>query len=256
MAIHPTAVVSPGALLEGGVEVGPYCVIGPGVKLGAGCRLMNHVSLEGPATFGEGNLFHPFCSIGGKTQDLKYTGEPTFLEVGDRNTFREFVTVNRGTAPGEKTVIGSDNLFLAYVHIAHNCVVGNHCIFSNNGTLAGHVVVGDHVVIGGLSAVHQFCRLGIHSMVGGCTKIVQDVPPYTMADGNPAKVRSLNLLGLQRRGFSEQQIRQLRTAFKTLYSPKLNTTQAVEALSQLRGESDEVVLLIDFVLASQRGIIR
>jgi UDP-N-acetylglucosamine acyltransferase len=256
MAIHPTAVISPGAVLAEGVEIGPYCVVGEGVRLGAGCRLMHHVSLEGPAVIGLDNVFHPFCSIGGKTQDLKYAGEPTFLEIGDRNTFREFVTVNRGTGVGEKTVVGSDNTFLAYVHIAHNCVVGSHCIFSNNGTLAGHVVVDDHVIIGGLSAVHQFCRLGVHSMVGGCTKIVQDVPPYTMADGNPAKIRSLNLVGLQRRGFTEAQIRALRTAFKTLYSPELNTSQAVEAVEKCDGVTPEVATLVGFVKASQRGIIR
>ena len=159
MAVHSSSVIHAKAKVASSVEVGPFCVVGAGVDLGEGCVLRSHVNLEGPSTFGLRNIFHPFCSIGGRTQDLKYTVEPTGLEVGDENNFRESVTVNRGTSPGEKTVIGSRNHFLAYAHIAHNCVVGNDCIFSNNGTLAGHVVVGDFAVVGGLSAVHQFLSL-------------------------------------------------------------------------------------------------
>lgn len=254
--IHPTAIIAPGASIPADTEIGPYCVIGDHVALGPGCRLLSHVVLQGPSVFGEKNLFHPFCSIGGKTQDLKYTGEPTLLEVGDRNEFREYTTVNRGTGVGEKTMIGSDNLFLAYSHVAHNCEVGSHCIFSNNATLAGHVLVEDHAIISGLAAVHQFCRIGRHSIVGGCTKIVKDVPPYVVADGNPAEVRSLNDVGLQRRGFSEDTVGPLRKAFKLLYSKTLNTSQALGEIEKQLGTVPEVRVLVDFVRSSKRGIIR
>lgn len=256
MPIHPTAAVSPEARLADDVEIGPWCTVGPGVELGPGCRLISHVVLQGPSRFGARNLFHPFCSIGGKTQDLKYTGEPTHLHVGDDNEFREYVTVNRGTSPGETTLIGSRNHFLAYAHIAHNCTVGNGCVFSNNGTLAGHVTVGDHVVIGGLAAVHQFCRIGDHALVGGCTKIVQDVPPYIIADGNPAQPRSINLVGLQRRGFPDETIRQLRQAFKILYASNKNTSQALAELESFAPDSAEITTLITFIRASARGIVR
>jgi len=256
MALHPTALIAPSAQVPADCEVGPYCVIRENVTLGPGCRLMSHVVLQGPSVFGRDNLFHPFCSIGGKTQDLKYAGEPTFLEVGDRNEFRECVTVNRGTGVGEKTVIGSDNLFLTYAHVAHNCTVGDHCIFSNNGTLAGHVTVEDHAIISGLAAVHQFCRIGRHSIVGGCSKIVQDVPPYFVADGNPAEVRAVNLVGLQRRGFSEETITALRKALRLLYTKSLNTSQALAEVEARLGTVPEVRHLIDFVRASKRGIIR
>lgn len=256
MSVHPTAIVHPEARIDASCEIGPYCVIGGHVTLGPGCRLMSHVVLQGPSLFGSHNLFHPFCSIGGKTQDLKYTGEPTYLEVGDHNEFREYVTVNRGTGPGEKTIIGHHNLFLTYAHVAHNCVVGNHCIFSNNGTLAGHVVVEDYAIISGLAAVHQFCRIGRHSIVGGCTKIVQDVPPYFVADGNPAEVRAVNQVGLKRRGFSEETIAALRKALRLLYDRTCNTTQALARVEAELGTVPEVRHIIEFVRSSQRGIIR
>jgi UDP-N-acetylglucosamine acyltransferase len=254
--IHHTAIISPTARLPKDIEVGPYCVIGGDVTLGQGCQLVSHVTLQGPSTFGKENLFHPFCSIGSKTQDLKYTAEPTYLEVGDSNEFREFVSVNRGTAPGEKTIIGSHNLFLTYSHIAHNCTVGNHCIFSNNGTLAGHVIVEDYAIISGLAAIHQFCRIGQHSLIGGCSKIVKDVPPYFIADGNPAEVTAVNLVGLQRRQFTEEEIATLRKAYKCFYDPKLNTSQAIQALETEFPHSEHVKTLIAFVKASQRGVIR
>jgi UDP-N-acetylglucosamine acyltransferase len=254
--IHPSAIISPTAEIPADTEIGPYSIIGDHVTLGPGCRLLGHVVLQGPSTFGARNLFHPFVSIGGKTQDLKYTGEPTGLEVGDDNEFREFVTVNRGTAIGEKTIIGSHNLFLTYAHVAHNCVVGNHCIFSNNGTLAGHVTVEDHAIISGLAAVHQFCRIGRHSIVGGCSKIVQDVPPYFVADGNPAEVRAVNHVGLQRRGFPDDTISALRKALRLLYNKSLNTSQAVQQVEDQLGGVPEVRHLIDFVRTSTRGIIR
>lgn len=254
--IHLTAIVSKKAEIDASCEIGPYCVIGDGVKLGSGTRLMNHVTIQGPSTIGLDNLFHPFCSIGGRTQDLKYQKEPTYLEIGDRNNFREFTTINRGTAPGEKTVIGSDNELLAYSHVAHNCTVGNHCIFSNNGTLAGHVIMEDYAIIGGLSAVHQYCRIGQHSMIGGCTKIVQDVPPYFIADGNPAQVRSINAVGLQRRGFSEDEIARLKKSLRLLKSTSLNTTQACQEIENTFKGCEKVKALLEFIRGSQRGIIR
>lgn len=253
--VHSTAVISAGAKVAVSVEIGPYCVVGEGVELGEGCVLRHQVSLEGPSRFGARNIFHPFCSIGGRSQDLKYKGEPTYLEVGDDNHFREYVTVNRGTGPGEKTVIGHRNHFLAYAHVAHNCVVGNDCIFSNNGTLAGHVAVGDFAVVGGLSAVHQFCRIGRHAMIGGCTKIVQDVLPYMVADGNPAVTRAVNLTGLQRKGFSEESMRALKEALKVLLNPKYNLSQAREYLEEKGAKTEEVKELIEFLQASERGVV-
>ncbi len=254
--IHPTAIISPQAEIDDSCEIGPYCVIGDGVKLGKDCRLENHVTLQGPTTIGVENHFHPYVVIGGQTQDLKYQQEPTYLEIGDRNHFREFTTINRGTAPGEKTVIGSDNHLLAYSHVAHNCIVGNHCIFSNNGTLAGHVVMEDYAVIGGLSAVHQYCRIGQHAMIGGCTKIVQDVPPYFIADGNPAGIRSINAVGLQRRGFSEFAIANLKKSLRLLRNSDLNTSQACQQIETEFAECEEVQTLLKFIRSSERGVIR
>ena len=256
VSIHPTAIVSSKAELGAGVQIGPYAVVGDGVVLGDACVLHHHVSLLGPTRAGKKNVFHPFSSIGSRTQDLKYKGEPTFLEIGDCNEFREGVTVNRATGLEETTRIGSHNHFLAYAHVAHNCSVGNHCVFSNNATLAGHVVVEDYVMIGGLAAVHQFCRIGCHAMIGGCSKIVQDVPPYLMADGNPSAVRAVNLIGLQRRGFSEQQLRVLKQAHRMIYDARLNTSQAIEQLERKFGEMSEIRHLIDFIRQSERGIIR
>lgn len=256
LTIHPTAIVDPSAELGEGCEIGPYCIIGPGVTLGAGCWLQHHVTLQGPSRIGSGNRFYAYTSIGQQTQDLKYAGEPTHLEVGDSNTFREFVTVNRGTAPGAYTRIGSGGNFLAYSHVAHDCTVGNRVIFSNNGTIAGHVEVGDFAVIGGLTAVHQFCRIGAHAITGGCSKIVQDVPPFTIADGNPAAVRGLNKVGLERHGFSAEAIRELKEAYRVLFRGELNLRQAVEQLRPAARRSSEVRQLVDFIEASRRGVLR
>ena len=258
IVIHPTAVVSPKAELGAGVEIGPYCVIGDEVRLGARNRLHAHLVMEGPITIGEDNEFHPFSSIGARSQDLKYAGEPTHAHIGDRNTFREFVTVHRGTTPEIPTRIGSDNNFLAYAHVAHDSVVGNHCILSNAATLGGHVTVGDHVILSGLAGVHQFCRVGAHSMIGGCAKIVQDVPPYTIADGHPAQLRGLNLIGFQRRGFTEEDIRALKTAYKTLFLKKeANLASQIEVLKSLEvAENEKVLQMLDFLQSSQRGVVR
>ena len=257
--IHPTAVIDAGACLGGDVTVGPYCVIGDGVELGDRCVLHSHVTLGGPATIGAENEFYPHCAVGGRSQDLKYEGEPTYLTIGSGNTFREFVTVNRGTSPGDATSIGNNGHFLAYSHIAHDCVVGDGVIFSNNGTLAGHVMVADNAILGGLSAIHQFCRVGRHAITGGCSKIVQDVPPFMIADGNPAQVRGVNSVGLQRHGFSEEHIRALKGAYKAIYRRDLTVNEAIGELKELysgEGPDYPVNELIAFLETSQRGIIR
>jgi UDP-N-acetylglucosamine acyltransferase len=256
MNIHGTAVVDPKTELGSDVTIGPYCVVGPQVSIGDGCWLQNHVTVCGPVKIGANNRFHAGCSIGQQTQDLKYAGEPTYLEIGDGNCFREYVTVNRATGAGGKTIVGNRGNFLAYSHIAHDCVVGDDVIFSNNGTLAGHVIVQDYAVIGGLTAVHQFCRLGKHAITGGCSKIVQDVPPFLIADGNPAAIRGVNVVGLERRGFSPETIRTLKEAYRILYRSDLNTKQAIQELEKSFADSIEVRDLITFVESSQRGIIR
>lgn len=254
--IHPTAIIDSTAHIGQTSLVGPYCVVGAGVTLGDGCKLHNHVTIAGPTTIGEGNEFYPYSSIGQRSQDLKYEAEPTYLEIGINNTFREFVTIHRATAPEASTKIGNHGNFLAYSHVAHDCIVGDYVIFSNNGTLAGHVIVGDYAVIGGLSGVHQFCRIGAHAIVGGCTKIVQDVPPFMIADGNPAEVRGVNLIGLERRGFAQDAIRELREAYKLIYRSNLNTTQGLDALREQFPDSDLACHLADFIASSERGIVR
>jgi UDP-N-acetylglucosamine acyltransferase len=256
-AIHPTALVDASAELGPNVQVDAYAVIGAGVRLGEGCRVGHHATIEGPSRIGPRNEFFPYAAIGFKTQDLKYKGEPTYLEIGEGNTFREFSTVHRGTGVGEKTVIGDGNLFLAYSHVAHNCVVGNKTIFSNNATLAGHVVVGDYAIISGLSAVHQFCRVGAHAIIGGCAKIVQDVPPYLIVDGNPAHLRGVNQVGLERRGFAEEDIKALRRAYRILADKTLNFSQGVEKIEGSDDAANEhVKVLIEFLRTTQRGVIR
>ncbi|MEM8955238.1 MAG: acyl-ACP--UDP-N-acetylglucosamine O-acyltransferase [Verrucomicrobiota bacterium] len=253
--IHPTAVVDSSAELGEGVEIGPYCVVQAGVKMGDGCWLQNHVTIAGPSKIGRWNKFFAYGSIGQQTQDLKYGGEPTYLEVGDGNVFREFVTVNRGTGADTKTVIGNGGNFLAYSHVAHDCVVGDRVILSNNGTLAGHVVLEEGAILGGLTAIHQFCRMGKMAITGGCSKIVQDIPPFMIADGNPAEVRGVNTVGLQRAGAPESVARQLKEAFKIVYRRNLNVAQAVDALKAMDG-SEELAHLIRFIEGSERGIIR
>jgi UDP-N-acetylglucosamine acyltransferase len=252
--IHPTAIIDPSAQVAADVHVGPYCIIGPGVELAEGCWLQHHVTIMGPSKIGPRNRFWAYTSIGQQSQDLKYAAEPTYLEIGSDNHFREFSTVHRATAQGGKTSIGSHNHFLCYSHIAHDCVVGNHVIFSNNGTLAGHVIVEDHVILSGLSAVHQFCRLGQRSIIGGCSKVVQDVPPFTTVDGNPARARGLNLVGLRRAGFREEQVKELHSTYRVIYRKGLNTSQALEQLQQ-RPLSTESQAFVTFVASSQRGVV-
>ncbi len=254
MLIHPTAIIDPSARLGAEVSIGPYCVIGADVEIGDGTWLQHHVTVMGPTRIGKGNRFYSYSSIGQQTQDLKYSAEPTWLEIGDDNTFREFCSVHRATSPGDKTIIGSHNNFLCYVHIAHDCIIGDHVIFSNNGTLAGHVVVGDHAILGGLSAVHQFCRIGTRSIIGGCSKIVQDVPPYCTADGNPARARGLNIVGLKRAGFTREQMVALRDAFRKVYRSGLNNAQAAEEL-RAQKLTVEAAIFTDFISSTKRGIL-
>jgi UDP-N-acetylglucosamine acyltransferase len=256
--IHPTAIVSPLANLGARVRIGPYCVVGAHVELGDDCILHSHVVVEGPSRFGKANEFFPFAAIGGKTQDLKYQGEPTHLEVGDRNVFREYCSVHRGTHESAPTRIGSFNLFLAGSHVAHDCQLGDHIILSGSAGLAGHVIVEDHAIISGMSAAHQFCRIGCHSIVGGMAKVVQDVPPYMIVDGNPAGIRGLNIIGLQRRGFPEEDIKALKSAYKKLFLKKdINLGQAVSSLkASHEGDTPHVEHLIRFIESSDRGISR
>src|SRR3954453_2489901 len=254
--IHPTAIIHPEAELGAGTNVGPYCIIGSDVVLGPNCWLQHHVTLCGPMKARANNKFYAYCSIGQQTQDLKYRGEPTYLEIGDENTFREFVTVNRSTTSEGRTRIGNSGNFLAYSHIGHDCAVGDYVVFSNNGTLAGHVRVGDNAVIGGLTAVHQFCRIGRFAITGGCSKIVQDVPPFLIADGNPAEIRGVNLIGLERAGFTPESIKAIKEAFRLIYRSKLNTRQAIEAVRKQIEPREEITQLIEFIEKTERGIIR
>ena len=254
--IHPSAIVDPKAELGGGTIVGPYCVIGPDVTVGENCWLQHHVTLTGPMRAGMSNKFYAYCSIGQQTQDLKYAGEPTYLEIGDENTFREFVTVNRSTKSDGKTMVGDRGNFLAYSHIGHDCTVGNEVVFSNNGTLAGHVQVGDNAVMGGLTAVHQFCRIGRFAITGGCSKIVQDVPPFMIADGNPAGIRGVNLIGLERKNFPADRVKPIKEAFRLIYRSKYNTGQALEAVRKELTQTDEIREIIRLIEGSERGIIR
>lgn len=233
-------------------------MIGPGVILGDECVLHAHVVIEANAIFGRKNEFFAFAAVGGKTQDLKYIGEPTRLEVGDENVFRENCTIHRGTHEELPTRIGSHNLFLCYSHIAHDCQVGDHVILSNNATLGGHVCVDDYAIVSGLAAVHQFCHIGKHSIIGGVSKVVQDVPPFMIVDGNPANTRGLNLVGLQRRGFPEGDLRDLKSAYKRLFLKKdmslANSLSSLKATSAASNASVEH--LIHFIENSQRGITR
>jgi len=255
--IQQTAIIHRDATVPQDCEIGPYCVIGADVVLGAGCRLHPHVVIAGPTRIGRSNEFFPFSSIGQKTQDLKYTGEPTHLEIGDGNVFREFTTVNRATGKGDKTVVGHRNTFLAYAHVAHDCVLGDQIVMSNSGTLAGHVIVEDHAVIGGFTAIHQFCRIGRMAITGGCSKVVQDIPPFMMADGNPASVRTINKVGLERNGVAEEIQKHLRTAYKLLYRESgLNIGQAVARIRKELPASPELLHLCEFVEKTERGIGR
>ena len=252
--ISPTAVIHPNAQIGAGCVVGPFCVIGENVTLGAGCRLHSHVVIDGHTTLGENNEFFPFASIGLKTQDLKWKGGITRTQIGSNNTFREYVTIHSATSDGEVTSVGSHNHILAYSHIAHNVTLGNHIIMSNVATLAGHIQVEDRAVIGGLAAVHQFCRVGTMAIIGGCSKVVQDVPPYMLADGNPARTRTINKVGLERNGVTEEAQTALKQAYKILFREGLTIPNALSRIETELPPLPEVRHLVAFARGSERGL--
>lgn len=259
--IHPTAIVDPAAELAEGVSIGAYAVIGPQVRIGAGTRVGPHTVIEGDTTIGRDNRIFQFASIGAIAQDMSYRGEPTKLVIGDRNTIREFCTLNLGTMKEEGvTRVGSDNWIMAYVHIAHDVRLGNHTVLANNATLAGHVHVGDWAVVGGLSGVHQFVHIGAHAMIGFQGHVAQDVPPYMTVDGNPLTVRAVNLTGLKRRDFSAARIDVIRQMHKRLYRDGLTLEQAVQAIGALRGQAPEadgdIDTMLGFIAQAKRGIVR
>ena len=254
--IHPTAVIQEGARIGEGCRIGPYCVIGPNVILGTGCELHSHVVIDGHTEIGSENTFYPFASIGLRTQDLKWDGGTTWTRVGSNNTFREYVTIHSATADGDATVIGSHNNLLAYTHVAHDCQLGDHIIMSNVGTLAGHVIVEDCAIVGGLAAVHQFCRIGTMSIIGGCSKVVQDVPPYMMVDGNPAAMRTLNKEGLKRNGVNEDTQKSMRQAYRILFRSEQTFTNAVKQVRADLATSPELEHLLAFIESSERGIAK
>ena len=259
--IHPTAIVDAGAELAASVSVGPYAVIGAGVTLGEGSSVGAHCVIEGPTTIGRDNRIFSHAALGGAPQDMKYRGEPTRLEIGDRNTIREFCTVNRGTTQDSGvTRIGDDNWIMAYVHVAHDVQVGHRTILANNATLAGHVHVGDWVIVGGLSGVHQFCRIGAHAMTGFQSHVSQDVPPFMMVSGNPLGVHGFNIEGLRRRGFSRERIALVKQMHRRLYRDGLTLEQSRAAIAALRGSVEggdgDIDLLLEFLASARRGIVR
>jgi UDP-N-acetylglucosamine acyltransferase len=255
--IDARAIVSPEAELAPDVTVGPFSIIGPKVRIGARTVVGPHAVVNGPTTMGEDNRIFQFASIGDAPQDKKYRGEPTRLEIGDRNVFRESCTINRGTTHGQGvTRIGSDNLFMAYSHVAHDCLVGSNTVFANCVALAGHVEIGDWVILGGLSAVHQFAKIGPHAFLGGGSILSRDVPPYVMVAGNPAVPHTVNSEGLKRRGFSEEQIRNVRDAYRILYRSELKLAEALERLEPLARVHPEIRTFVDFIHASTRSLVR
>ncbi|MGE0801763.1 MAG: acyl-ACP--UDP-N-acetylglucosamine O-acyltransferase [Lautropia sp.] len=259
--VHPTAIVDPAAELDTSVRVGPFAVIGAGVSIGAGTTVAAHAVVEGPTIIGRDNRLFPFCAVGGPPQDKKYAGEPTRLEIGDRNTIREYVTINRGTVQDTGvTRLGDDNWIMAYVHIAHDCAVGNNTIFANTTNLGGHVRIGDWVILGGNSQVHQFCQIGAHAMTGTGTIVLQDIPTYVMVSGNPAASHGINSEGLRRRGFSADDIALIRRAYKTLYRSGLGLDEAKAALAaEAAGDPAAarcLAPLLGFLAGVTRGIVR
>lgn len=255
--IHPQAIVDPRARIGNDVEIGAFSIIGPDVEIGDGCWIGPHVVIHGPTRIGAKNKIYQFSSIGEGPQDLKYAGEATHLEIGDRNVIRECCTFSRGTVGGGGiTRVGSDSLFMAYVHIAHDCQVGNRVVFANNATLAGHVEVGDHSILGGFVGIHQFCKVGAHVMLGVATVSFKDIPPYLMVHGNTAKPYGLNVRGLRRRGFSEAVVAALKEAYKKIYRSGLTVEEALRELAPLTAQHPEVAVFTDFVRSAERGIIR
>ena len=257
MNIHPTAIISPDARLREGIEVGPYAVIGPDVSIGASTIIGSHVVIEGHTDIGERCRISQFCSIGGAPQDLKFRGEETRVIIGNNNTIREYVTINRATAADiGVTAIGDNNLIMAYCHVAHNCKVGNNIVMSNAANLAGHIHVEDYAIIGGLTGIHQFTRIGAHCIIGGASAIVKDVPPYVMAAGNHARLYGLNLIGLKRRGFTEETVNALKKAYRIVFRSSLLLSVAMEKVRSEVEDLPEVRHFIEFIRTSERGVCR
>lgn len=255
--VHAQAVVHEGARFGRDVEIGPFCVVGPDVTLGDGCRLLSHVVVEGHTEVGAETVISPFASIGAAPQDLKYGGEPTRLVIGARNTLRESITLNRGTpGGGGVTRIGDDNLMMAYTHVGHDCQIGNGNILANGATLAGHVEVGDRATIGAYSGIHQFCRVANHAFIGGFSVVTQDALPWVTTVGNRAKAYGLNVVGLRRGGYSKETIRALKRAYATLFRSKLKLSDAIEAVKADAGDIEEVRYFVEFVSSSERGVTR
>jgi UDP-N-acetylglucosamine acyltransferase len=258
MSVHPTAIIDARANVHPSCKIGAYCVIGPDVELGEGCHLVSHVAIEGPTKIGADNGIFPFASIGMAPQDLTYVGEPTRLEIGNHNEIREFVTINRGTVKGGGiTRIGSHTLVMAYTHVAHDCQIGDHVILANAATLGGHITVEDWAMVGALCPVHQFVRIGTHSYIGGGTTITRDVLPFSKtAAARDTHAYGMNTVGLERRGFSKERIRKIHHAYKVLLASKLNTSQALEKLKSEPDRGEDVDMLIRFIEASERGVIK
>lgn len=255
--IHPSSIIEDGAIIGPNVTIGPFCYIGANVEIGADTELKSHVVINGYTKIGQSNKIYQFASIGEDNQDLKYQGEPTRTEIGDRNRIRESVTIHRGTVQGTNvTRIGSDNLLMVNAHVAHDCQIGNHCILANNATLGGHVQLDDYVIIGGMTAVHQFCVIGSHAMIGGCSGVAQDVPPYLIAQGNHASPFGVNLVGLKRRGFSKEALQAINNSYKVLYRNGLSFEEAKNDITELAQSNPALQLFIDFFARSTRGIIR
>jgi UDP-N-acetylglucosamine acyltransferase len=255
--IHPTAIVDPKSEIASDVTVGPYAIIGPEVEIGAGCRIGAHTVIEGPTRLGRDNAVHAHASVGSAPQDLKYRGEPTVLEIGDHNVIREFATLNRGTAGGGGvTRVGAHNVFMAYAHVAHDCVIGDYVVMANAATLAGHVTIENHAIVGGLVAIHQHVRIGESVILGGGAMVTLDVPPFCMAAGDRAKLQGLNLLGLKRRGMTKETIQALRAAYRVLFASGLRLGDALARLRAELASFPEVAHLADFCATSVRGITR
>ncbi len=257
MSIHPTAIIDQSATIADDVMIGPYSVIGAGVEIGAGSKVDSHVVINGPTRIGTNNHLYQFTSVGDDPQDKKYNGEPTRLEIGDDNTIREFCTISRGTVQdGGVTSIGNDNWIMAYVHIAHDCNIGDHCIFANNATLAGHVHVGDWAIFAGFTGAHQFCRIGAHAFLGMYAGTSRDVPAYTMVGGQPPAPKGINSEGLKRRGFSADQIRNIRNAYRVVFRKGIKLADAITELEATADGKPELDIFIESLKRSERGILR
>jgi UDP-N-acetylglucosamine acyltransferase len=254
--LHPTAVIDDKASIADNVEIGPFCYIEGDVSIGRGTRIMNNVTILAGTRLGEENLIFPGAVIGAIPQDLKFAGEDTEVIMGSRNRIREFVTINRGTIATGKTEIGNANLFMAYSHAAHDCVIGNNCILANSVALGGHVTLEDYVIIGGLSGVHQFVKIGMHTMIGASSMVVKDVVPYALFSGDPLEYKGLNIVGLNRRGFTKEQIESLKNSFKYIFNSGLNTSQAVEKIKSAEDNTEESSYLLSFIEKSSRGIAK